>query len=253
MKSSRNSLGIMFDICNIIPNEEITILENVTKSPSGHPKVAFKAVMQTLEERNQNGRFYSKAIGNDIVETLRPKARSRSLFQEIDHPSINGDKDAANRRAVTVEMKNCGSLIRDLYIQENKIIAEIETLSGFLGPDMYNLIVHDKADIGFSLRMFGRVEMEGSGGPARVVRPIRPITYDTVTNPSHATARVMEFLPENVTEFLTEGCSNNELLQENTILYDRIQFQESNESMYDYIDRVVEDVFMNMKPVIFHI
>ncbi len=250
MKTNKQ-MCVVLDVCQIVGNSDIEIIEATTKTPSGVPKAVFKAKLQTLEERNKNGRYYSRDIGREIVETLRPKAKGRSLFQEIDHPMVL-DGEGSKRRAVTVEMKNCGSLIRDIYIEGNNIIGEVETLSGFLGPDVYNLIVHDKADIGYSLRMFGRVETEGATGLARVVRPIRPITYDTVTNPSHSTARIMEFLPENINEFITQQ-SDIELLNESTLSIDNLEMQDINESIYDYVDRIVQDFFVKMGPVEFRI
>lgn len=252
MKTNKQ-MCVVLDVCQSVGNSDIEIIEANTKTPSGVPKVVFKAKLQTLEERNKNGRYYSRDIGREIVETLKPKAKGRSLFQEIDHPMVvGGDNMSSKRRAVTVEMKNCGSLIRDIYIEGNDIIGEVETLSGFLGPDVYNLIVHDKADIGYSLRMFGRVETEGATGVAKVVRPIRPITYDTVTNPSHSTARIMEFLPENINEFITQR-PDMELLNESTLSIDNLEMQDINESIYDYVDRIVQDFFVRMGPVEFRI
>jgi hypothetical protein len=244
---------ILLDVCSMVPNNDIEILENV-KGPSGVNKAVFKARLQTLEEQNQNKRYYSKAIGDEIVEILKPKALGRSLFQEIDHPSIvGGDENSSRRRAVTVELKNCGTLIRDIYREGNDIIGEIETLSGFMGPDMYNLVVHDKADIGFSLRMFGKVEMNESTGIASVAKPIRPITYDTVTNPSHKTARVIEFLPENVNEFVGSRDSNIELINESIVIADNLDIENMNESVYDYVDRIVQNLFSQMGPIEFKI
>lgn len=249
-RKSNKQMCILLDVCQRVGNSDIEIIETTTNTPSGVPKAIFKAKLQTLEEKNQNGRFYTKAIGREIVETLRPKAKGRSLFQEIDHPLPIGDQNSSRRRAVTVEMKNCGSLLRDIYIENNDIIGEVETLSGFLGPDVYNLIVHDKADIGYSLRMFGRVETEGATGISKIVRPIRPITYDTVTNPSHSTARIMEFLPEDINSFIDQEL-DMELLNESIFSIDNLDMQNINESVYEYVDRIVQDFFENMGPVEF--
>ena len=58
-------------------------------------------------------------------------------------------------------------------------------------------------DVGFSLRALGAVEAL-SDGTIMVREPIKPITYDFVSNPSHATAKVLEFLPETLTDFLPD-------------------------------------------------
>lgn len=252
MRSKNFSSFLILDVCNIVPNNQIEIMETTT-TPSGVPKVIFKARLQTANEHNANKRYYPTDICDEIVETMKPKAKGRSLFQEVDHPSVGGDGMAAKRRAVTVEMKNCGSLIRDIYREGDDIIGEIETLSGFLGPDMYNTIVYDKADIGYSLRMFGKIETEGDTGISRVTRPIRPITYDTVTNPSHKTARIMEFIPENAYEFMSNPAGESQLVYESIITNDNLQFEDNNESIYDYLDRIVRDRFREMKPVEFRL
>lgn len=173
-------------------------------------KVVFKARLQTAEEKNQNGRYYKKDICEQIVNLMKPKAKSRSLLQEIDHPLVvvpgtpaEGGDMAAKKRAVTIEIKNCGSLIRDIYMEKNDVIGIIETLTAFRGPDLYNLIVNDRVNIGFSLRMFGRLVMDQANGYMLVQPPLKPITYDVVSNPSHQSATVMEFLPEDASDLIS--------------------------------------------------
>lgn len=242
--------AVLFDSFDVVPNNEIEILENTTND-AGVPKLVAKVRLQTLEETNQNKRYYSRAIGDEIVEALRPRAQDRSLFQEIDHPTPNGDDAAMKRRAVTVSLRNSGSLLRDIYREGNEIIGEMETLSGFLGPDLYNTIVYDKADVGFSLRMFGKVEMNESTGLATVSKPIRPITYDSVTNPSHKTAKILQFLPENIQEFVGDDAQQAQLLQESIINVDDLNIANQNEHIYDYLDRVVQEAFSQIGPIKF--
>lgn len=246
----RQQSGIIFESFKPVSNSDIEILENTKMGNS--PKAKFKVRLQTLEEKNNNGRYYDKSIGKEIVETLRPKAKARSLFQEVDHPMVpsDGDQMFARKRAVTVELKNCGAIINDLYVDGNDIVGEAETLSGFLGPDLYNTIVYDKADIGFSLRMFGRVQMDESTGLNRVVRPIRPITYDVVTNPSHGTARILEFVTEDISSFLVE---NDELMYEGISLPEDINLFDCNESVYDYLDNLLNNTFKSIGPVEFRL
>jgi hypothetical protein len=229
----------------------ITILEQSEPS-SNSRKVVFKAILQTLEEKNQNGRYYSMEIGREIVSALKPKAKSRSLFQEVDHPTeiLNSQDDpmSVKRRMVTVVMKNAGALIRDIYIDKNNIIGEIETLSGFRGPDIYNLVVNDKANIGFSLRMFGR-EVRDANGTIKVDKPIKPITFDIVTNPSHSNARVMEFLPEDASVLAAELDASN-IIIENDASNNNICVCESN-FVREYVNTLVLEAFENKKLCIF--
>jgi hypothetical protein len=214
---SGNHPSIIIDEQGIVPLRNITILENESSGePGSSRKCVFKAVLQTLEEKNQNNRIYSMEIGREIVAALKPKAKARSLYMEVDHPLIivnsQDDPMSVKRRMVTVSMNNAGAMLRDIYIEGKNIIGEVETLSGFKGPDIFNLIVNDKANVGFSLRMFGR-EVKGSNGVIGVEKPIKPITFDIVSNPSHGTARVMEFLPEDANQLAAELDKANILLE----------------------------------------
>lgn len=246
--------GILFETFTPVGNDELIFLEQ-TMTQSGIPKAKFKVRLQTLEEGNGNGRYYDMGIGRAIIETLKPKAVNRKLLMEIDHPMTPAETDAekqfAKKRAVTVELKNCGALISDIGIHNKDIIGMAETLTGFQGPDFYNVIVNDKADIGFSLRMFGRVKLEESTGLNRVIGPIRPITYDIVTNPSHKSAKILEFLTENISDFLTDDSQNVTILQESAFDCDGIQCATCNEDVYAYLDDVLNTSFKMLAPVEF--
>jgi len=70
----------------------------------GSPKVVFKAILQTADEKNQNGRIYSRAVCESIVNQLSGKAKERSLLMEVDHPMVvSNDPNMTKRRATTVE------------------------------------------------------------------------------------------------------------------------------------------------------
>lgn len=73
--------------------------------------------------------------------------------------------------------------------------------------------------------MFGRVKPHDTmNGVMEVTTPLKAITYDVVTNPSHSSARVMSFLTEsnNYDSFIQESDeyvteSLDELMLENEI------------------------------------
>ncbi len=243
--------GILFEYFQPVSHNDIVVLEDTKMG--GTPKAKFKVRLQTLQERNNNGRYYDLSIGKEIAETLSPKAKSRTLFMEVDHPMTGGDELLARKRAVTVELKNCGALISSIGVKNNDIIGEAETLSGFLGPDLYKTIMYDKADIGFSLRMFGRTQLEENTGITRVVRPIRPITYDVVTNPSHGTAKILEFVTEDINTFLVNPSIKAQMINETTLIGDDLRLEDVNESVYDYLDRVINSTFRTLGPVQFRL
>lgn len=245
--------GILFETFAPVHYDEIKIIQE--SETNGTPKVKFKVRLQTLEEKNQNGRYYDVGIGREIAETLLPKAQKRSLFMEVDHPMVpqGPDENFARRRAVTIEYKNCGALLSDIHVEGKEIVGIAETMSGFLGPDLYKTIVYDKADIGFSLRMFGRVQLEESTGLNRIVRPIRPITYDVVTNPSHASARILEFVTENISDLMLNENLNEELLTESCLCCDGICLPSVNENTLEYLETVLNSTFKRLGPVSFRL
>lgn len=126
-----NTLGLVFEITSEAGASDLTIIKEEFNKEDKTNKIIFKTVLQTIDEVNQNKRYYSSKVGNHIIEELRPKADSRSLFQEIDHPFTSGsDQNVQKRRSANIELKNCGSLIRSIYRDGNNIIGEVETLSG---------------------------------------------------------------------------------------------------------------------------
>lgn len=176
-----NNVIIMETTSICRPDSDIHVLheEKINIGDVRGHKAIFRAKLQTMEESNGNGRYYSRDVINEIVNSLKPKVKNRSLLQEIDHPfvaSSGASDDSFKKRAVIVELKNCGSMIRDIYVEGKDVIAEIETLSGFKGPDLRNVIVEDKVPIGFSLRMFGRVKpMQNNQNIMEVTTPLKAI------------------------------------------------------------------------------
>ena len=250
--------NIIIDQTNVVPFNGLQIIkesEDISSSPTGQPinKIIFKAILQTAEEDNQNGRYYKRPILEEIVRILSPKANARSLFQEVDHPfAASSDVNILKKRAITVKLQNCGALIRKLYMEENNVIGEIETLSGFKGPDIYNLIANDQATIGFSVRMFGKLVRDPLSNRMYVEKPIRPVTYDIVTNPSHSGSVVLEFLPEDINNL--KSVENSQLITEDLGILetDNLSFNGNNiTETIDYLSDLLEESYSSMRLVQF--
>ena len=169
-----------------------------------------------------------------------------------DHPLFGiSDPQQLKRRAGIVEIRNCGAYISDISYKGNQVIGEIQTLSGFQGPSLANLITKDKIDIGFSLRALGSVEPL-TDGTLDVKMPLRAITYDVVSNPSHANSRIQEFLPES---FIYESAddSNMGVLAESGDLslleqQDNIIIDNTNGNHYiqAFTDDLINETFLNI-------
>jgi hypothetical protein len=239
---SNKKYNFIFERTSVVHNHDIEILEE-TELGGGKNKIAARCNLQESEMRNRNNRYYSNAICESIVGQLSPKATGRSLLMEVDHPLfVSGDPEVLKKRASIVEINNCGALIREIGFKNKQIYGIFETLSGFKGPDLYNLIVKDKVDIGFSLRALGAVETL-QDGTIMVKDPIRPITYDIVSNPSHVNAKVLEFLPESANEFIPDG----DLICEGEMLdilgKDQIVISEGDSMVVRFIDDIINERF----------
>jgi hypothetical protein len=219
-------------------------------SDSGEPKVIVKAIFQEAEEKNKNKRWYSKDICQHISNHLDTKAKSRSLLMEVDHPMFVSDDSAVlKRRAKIIEFKTAGALLRKLKFDNKYIIGEFETLTSYLGPQVYKSIVYDKINIGFSLRALGKLVPDPANQRIIVSLPMEPITYDIVTNPSHVNARILEFLPES--EDLSLEQSLGQLVYESEdvelLKKDNILICENGSCYYTpFAESIISDVFKEL-------
>lgn len=73
--------------------------------------------------------------------------------------------------------------------------------------------------------------------------PIRPITYDIVSNPSHANAKVLEFLPESANEFIPDGNVICESEMLNILGKDQISISEGDSIIIRFIDDIINERF----------
>lgn len=241
----KNKYHFILEQTSIVPNNDLTVIEE-SKTSDGSPKCVFRARLQEANVLNGNKRKYSPVVCESITTQLSPKAAGRNLLMEIDHPMFGaGDPMQQKKRATVVEIKNCGSLLRDVKYNKGEIIGEIETLSGFRGPDLANLILKDKVDIGFSLRALGSVEPM-TDGTLLVKTPIMPITYDVVSSPSHQNSRVMDFIPESLYEFdndMQVMCEGDEL---SILEAEGIHVPQGSQSMLKFIDEIINEKFNNI-------
>ncbi len=245
-KIKSKQYGFIIEGTQYVPNHDIKILTE--DKVDGKPKISAMARLQEADQKNGNGRVYPRSICESIVNQLSPKASSRSLLMEIDHPLfVSSDVNVLKKRAAIIEINNCGALLKDIYLKDKQVYGVFETLSGFKGPDLYNLIVKDKVDVGFSLRALGAIEALPDGTVV-VKDPIRPITYDVVSNPSHTSAKVLEFLPETALDFVDKRMQEVifESIDSTLINVDRITIMDSSQVVTKFLDDIINERFLNI-------
>lgn len=239
---SNRKYHFILEQTSVVPNSDIQIIEE-TKTESGSPKCALRVRLQEANVTNQNKRKYSPVVCESIANQLAPKATSRNLLMEVDHPMFGaGDPMQQKRRAAVVEIQNCGALLRNVTFKNNQVIGEVETLSGFKGPDLANLILKDKVDIGFSLRALGSVEPL-TDGTLLVRSPIMPVTYDVVSAPSHKNAKVLEFMPESAMDFGGDQQVVYESSDLSLLEAEDIFLSEDNHFVSKFLENIIEERF----------
>lgn len=241
-----NDYSLIIETMNIVSSSDLEVLEE-SKTDANKPKVKFRSKLQEQNVKNQNNRVYSQSICENIVNQLSPKANSRSLLMEIDHPLLS-DQAAMKKRANIIELKNCGSLISNITFENGKVIGDVETLSGFKGPDLARLIYDDKVDIGFSLRAMGSIKKRHDN-VLEVTAPMKAITYDVVTNPSFSDARILQFIPENDYSLLKEDSMNLMYESEDIELAKNDQINFESSGMYcveSFVDDIISDKLLSV-------
>lgn len=99
--------------------------------------------------------------------------------------------------------------------------------------------------------MFGRLQKHPTiNEVTEVVLPVKTITYDVVSNPSHKSAKIIDFIPESADEF-----------QEEMLLTEASSFILTNERAYcpasskelinEYLLDLIKDKFLDIKTLQF--
>ncbi len=194
------------------------------------PKAKIRTVLQTLDEVNKNRRIYPGAILRRGIESIQPLIKSRTLLGELDHPVPTGNDITDSYKHFVVLYEKVSHIFDDIAVEGNTVYGTVETSLTDSGYKMAGLIM-DKVPVGFSLRAMGEVKHRADG-VSEIIDPFNIVTYDCVSNPSHPSARMIEFVKESFNPKLTESTMLS--LQENTnIVCDRtdlinLYFNESN-------------------------
>lgn len=196
--------------------KESAIVSTPTKVKPVKDKVRMEVVLQTVNEINRNRRFYSMSVLKESVDKVMDRIKEGSFLGELDHPI-----DSNPARQVTVWYKSASHKIRDLGWEGNKLVAVIETLSATSnGRALRDLVVKDEVPVGFSYRGMGDLQQvkESSGEYFKVLGPLNTVTWDSVSHPSHAEARLVRVtessyngIKEDAIKILTENCKYEEV------------------------------------------
>ncbi len=175
---------------------DIQLLEE-TAVPGGQYKICFRAKLQEADVVNNNKRVYPAETLQEVYVQLKGKAQERKLVGELDHPQpLTTDQASKIKRSSTISLERSCILIRELEWDGNAIYGVCETLSNRAGLDLYGLL-KDNVTIGFSLRAFGETRRRPDGVTEVSAKGIKALTYDVVSNPSHDSSVIIDFITES--------------------------------------------------------
>jgi hypothetical protein len=153
-------------------------------------KSVAKAILQTADEKNRNGRFYETGVlfpalkDSRILELMNAK----ELRAEAGHPM-----DTSLQRQALIDIpKTCAFHLR-WWTEGNDVWGEFVATNNDLGRE-FDLDLKEGVKPAWSLRALGSVNQTSRGAE---VRNIRIITYDRVIFPSHMRAYTQDFVYEN--------------------------------------------------------
>jgi len=153
-------------------------------------KSVAEVVLQTANERNRNGRYYSsdelfpQLTCSRTLELLS----SGTLKCESGHPM---SKDL--QRQSTIVDSNCCARILKLWTEGNDVKAHVVATNNELGK-AFDLDLKEGIKPAWSLRALGSIEQTRRGAE---VHNLRVITWDSVIYPSHTGAYTQKLLSES--------------------------------------------------------
>lgn len=169
-------------------------LRSVERKKNGVVKMV--AVLQEANLLNRNGRSYPKDVIARALETpyVVEKLKTCSFLGESNHPA-----NADVQRQVSIDLNNVSHVIKKVYWDEkdpNLLLGEVETASTEIGKNFAGLISENGMQASFSMRGLGDV-IKDPKGFLKVKDPLRIVSYDSVSYPSHQKAYMRNIVNEN--------------------------------------------------------
>lgn len=150
------------------------------------PYIRMECVLQTADELNRNKRSYEKATLQESIDKIMPRIKLKEFVGELDHPISKNPS-----RQLTVLYKECSHVITELGWDGNTLIGVLETTNTPNGHILKGL-AEQGIPVGFSYRGMGdlRPVFENGQQTFKVVGPLHTVTWDSVSYPSHPTAKM---------------------------------------------------------------
>lgn len=154
--------------------------KNVIKEArDGQQPVVVKALLQRADEKNQNGRIYTRAVLEREVKNYQKAVTEGRATGELDHPQSS-----------VVSLENVSHVIRDVWWDNNEVWGTLEILNTPKGQIAQSLM-ESGIKLGISSRGVGEVSPD-IGGAQVVSDNFILICFDLVSDPSTMNAWLMQ-------------------------------------------------------------
>ncbi|MCK9556154.1 hypothetical protein M0R36_10125 [bacterium] len=209
----------------VMEGADLTKRTILTRLPN---KVIFKAVLQTVDGKNRNGRIYTKrALEEALKFKMETLINPRGFVGELDHPMLAnyGDEQAVELRLSTVLWERCSHVITKFWFENNELWGIVESTLFGLGDQVVK-IIKDDVPLGFSLRAIGQGNRVGDHVVVDHIDYL--VSYDAVSTPSHMEAHFRNLSEEkfyNIQESLKIGNLSSGVKSEN---FEKILFETLN-------------------------
>lgn len=130
-----------------------------------------QGVLATVEQKNGNGRYYSRELWERELEEYQKNIDIKSALGELDHPDSE-----------IIELKNVSHNILKIWWGGDNILGEIEILPTPSGQILKTLL-ENKITVGISSRGMG--SLVENGGIMEVQDDFSLTCWDFVSNPSN--------------------------------------------------------------------
>lgn len=179
---------VAYIICESDISPQIT---NLTNKKSSNGKLIAEGILQTAEEKNRNGRVYTKA--ELFPQLTAPRTlellNAGYLRSELGHP-LSKDLE---RQSMIDDTKTCARFLK-LWTEGDNIWGQFTGTNNAYG-EAFDLDLRDGCKPAWSLRALGSVVKTNRG---MEVRNIRLITWDQVIYPSHPGAYTQRIVSEQM-------------------------------------------------------
>lgn len=171
-------------------NEAIETPSEMTVVSDKNGRVTIETILQDLEVKNRNGRWYgiNDFKGQLTCERTEELIRSKNFFGEAGHPMTT-----ELSRQQNIDLNNIAHNISKIWLEGNIVKAHTKGTPNAQGK-LFNDLILEGTIPSFSLRALGTVENTRRGAE---VKNIKLITYDWVVYPSHKKAYMQKILGES--------------------------------------------------------